>query len=144
MSSCLRGWGLSCGLQRYQQYDDERNFVCLCHRQDIAFVWRSFGCWRREFITSLEAKNSGKHASLLPLKMISISSSVVTTVMTIATLDYYFLLYKQKKVLVSCKFSISGFRGIYTFWDVLNTIWLFLENVCLSVCVPVTKILWQV
>ena len=53
---------------------------------------------------------------------------------------YYFLLYKQKKVLVSCKFSISGFGWIDTFWDVLNTIGLFLENVCLSV----TKILWQV
>ena len=50
---------------------------------------------------------------------------------------FYFLLYKKEKVLVSCKFSISGFRWIYTFWDVLNTIWLFLENVCLSVCLCV-------
>ena len=51
--------------------------------------------------------------------------------------SYYFLLYKKKKVLVSCKFSISCFWWIYTFWDVLNTCWLFLENVCLSVCVSV-------
>ena len=50
---------------------------------------------------------------------------------------FYFLLYKKKKVLVSCKFSISGFRWIYTFWHVLNTIWLFLENVCLSMCLCV-------
>ena len=50
---------------------------------------------------------------------------------------FYFLLYKKKKVLVSCKFSFSGFRWIYTFWDVLNTIWLFLENVCLCVSVYV-------
>ena len=42
---------------------------------------------------------------------------------------FYFLLYK-KKVLISCKFLISGFWWICTFWDVLNTIWLFLENVC--------------
>ena len=33
----------------------------------------------------------------------------------------------------SWKFSTSGFRWIYMFWDVLNTIWPFLENVCLSV-----------
>ena len=55
---------------------------------------------------------------------------------------FYFILYKQNKKLVSCKFSTSGFCWICTFWDVLNTIWLFLENVCLCVCV--TKILWQV
>ena len=34
----------------------------------------------------------------------------------------------------SWKFSTSGFWWIYMFWDVLNTIWPFLENVCLSVC----------
>ena len=33
----------------------------------------------------------------------------------------------------SQKFSTSGFWWIYIFWDVLNTIWPFLENVCLYV-----------
>ena len=45
-----------------------------------------------------------------------------------------FLLYKLKKVLVRRKFLISGFWSIYTFWDVLQTIWLFLKNVSLSFC----------
>ena len=59
----------------------------------------------------------------------------------IYSVGFYFLLYKKKKVLVSSKFSISSFWWIYTFWDALITIWLFLENVCLSVrlsvCLPV-------
>ena len=38
--------------------------------------------------------------------------------------------------MVSWKFSISGFWWIYAFWDVLNTIWLFLENVYLFVWCP--------
>ena len=49
-----------------------------------------------------------------------------------------FLLYMYKrKTLESQKFSISGFWWIYTFWDVLNTIGLFLANVCalLKFCV---------
>ena len=45
-----------------------------------------------------------------------------------------FLLYHQKKVLDSWKFSTSGFWWIYMIWDALNTIWPLLENVCLSVC----------
>ena len=40
----------------------------------------------------------------------------------------------KKKVLDLRKFSTSGFRWIYMFWNVLNTIWPFLENVCLCVC----------
>ena len=42
----------------------------------------------------------------------------------------------KKKVLGSRKFSTSGFRWIYMFWDVLNKIWPFLESVCLSVSTP--------
>ena len=38
----------------------------------------------------------------------------------------------------SQKFSASVFRWIYMLWDVLNAIWPFLENVCLSFC----TILW--
>ena len=40
----------------------------------------------------------------------------------------------KKKVFYSQKFSTSGFRWIYIFWDVLKTIIPFLENVCLSIC----------
>ena len=47
----------------------------------------------------------------------------------------------KKKVLDSRKFSTSGFRWIYMFRDVLNTIWPYSENVCLSICM-VSKILW--
>ena len=66
---------------------------------------------------------------------------VIVTHQTCLTLQcYYFLLYKKKKVLVSCKFLISGFWWFYTFWDVLSTIWLFLKNVCLCVCVSVCRI----
>ena len=46
----------------------------------------------------------------------------------------FFYIYK-KKILDSGKFSTSGFWWFYMFWNVLNTIWLFRENVCLSVCV---------
>ena len=45
----------------------------------------------------------------------------------------FFYIHKMK-ILDSRKFSKSGFRRIYMFWDVLDTIWPFLENVCLSVC----------
>ena len=47
-------------------------------------------------------------------------------------LTFFYILYK-KKVLESWKFSISGFYRIFTFWDALNTISLFLQNVCLCV-----------
>ena len=40
----------------------------------------------------------------------------------------------KKKVLDSRNFSTSGFRWIYMFWNILNTIWLFLKNVCPCVC----------
>ena len=53
----------------------------------------------------------------------------------------FFYMHK-KKVLDSRKFSTSGFRWIWMFWSVLNTIWPFLENVCLSVYMHVSKILW--
>ena len=39
----------------------------------------------------------------------------------------------KKKVFYSRKFSTSGFRWLCMFWDVLNTIWRFFENVCPSV-----------
>ena len=48
--------------------------------------------------------------------------------LTVLTFIYAY----TKKVLNSRKFSTSGFRLIYMFWDVLNEIWPFLENVCLS------------
>ena len=38
-----------------------------------------------------------------------------------------------KKIMDSRKFSTSGFRCIYIFWDVLKTSWPFLENICLYV-----------
>ena len=47
---------------------------------------------------------------------------------------YTFFYIHEKKVLESWKFSTSGFRWIYMFWDVLNKIWRILENICLSVC----------
>ena len=40
---------------------------------------------------------------------------------------FYFFLYKKKNVLISYKFSISGFWWIYMFWHVPNTISLFLD-----------------
>ena len=43
----------------------------------------------------------------------------------------FFYIHK-KKILDSRKFSTSGFRCIHMFWDVLNSISPFLENVCLS------------
>ena len=46
---------------------------------------------------------------------------------------FTFFYIHKKKVLDSRKFSTDGFRWIDMFWDVLNTIWPFLENVCLSV-----------
>ena len=45
---------------------------------------------------------------------------------------FTFFCIHKKKVLDSRKFSASGFRWIDIFWDVLNTIWPFLENVCLD------------
>ena len=46
---------------------------------------------------------------------------------------FYFLLCKKKKIIVSRKFLPTSFWWIFKFWDFLNTIWLFLENVCLWV-----------
>ena len=43
----------------------------------------------------------------------------------------------KKKLLDSRKFSKSGFRWIHMLWDVLLTIWTFLENFCLSICLSV-------
>ena len=45
----------------------------------------------------------------------------------------FFYIY-MKKILDSWTFLTSGFWWINMFWDVQNTIWLFLENACLSVC----------
>ena len=47
--------------------------------------------------------------------------------------SFFTFFHIHKKVLDSWKFSTPGFRWIHMFWDVLNTIWPFLENVCLSV-----------
>ena len=49
---------------------------------------------------------------------------------------FTFFYVNKKKVLDSRKFSVLGFRWIYMFWDVLNMIWPYLENVCLSVYTP--------
>ena len=46
-------------------------------------------------------------------------------------------IYIRRKYWIRESFLTSGFRCIYMFWDVLNTIWLFLENVCLSVIINV-------
>ena len=51
-----------------------------------------------------------------------------------STLFFTFFYIHEKKELDLRKFSTYGFRWIYTFWDVLNTIWSFSENVCLYVC----------
>ena len=52
----------------------------------------------------------------------------------------------RKKALDSPKISIFGFWCLFMFWDVQNTIWLFFENLCLSVYLSaymyVSKILW--
>ena len=49
----------------------------------------------------------------------------------------------KKKELDWLKLSTSGFRWICMFWDILNTIWPFLNvSVCRSVCMYVSKILW--
>ena len=53
---------------------------------------------------------------------------------------FYFITFfyiHKKRVLDSRKFSTCSFRWIYMFWDVLNTIWPFLENVCPFVCLSV-------
>ena len=47
---------------------------------------------------------------------------------------FIFFHIRKKKALDSRKFSTSGFRRIYMLWDIFNTIWPFLENVCLCVC----------
>ena len=47
---------------------------------------------------------------------------------------FTFFYVHQKKVLDLWKFSTSSFLWIYMFWDVLNAIWLFLENNCLYLC----------
>ena len=60
----------------------------------------------------------------LPLKLIIIITNKAYRL-------FSFLLYTEE--LDSRKFLNSGFRWIYMFWDVLNTIWPFLENVCLYV-----------
>ena len=46
----------------------------------------------------------------------------------------FFHILDMKKVSESWKFLTSSIWWIYTFWDVLNTISLFLQNVCLSTC----------
>ena len=49
------------------------------------------------------------------------------------SLLFTFCYIHKKKVLDSRIFSTSGFRWIYMFWDVLKTIWPFLEYICLFV-----------
>ena len=57
------------------------------------------------------------------------------------TIFSFFYMHK-KKVFDSLKFAISDVRWICMFWYVLNTIWPFLENVCLSAYMHVSKILY--
>ena len=45
------------------------------------------------------------------------------------TITFFYV--HKKKLLDSRNVSISDFPWIYMFWDVLNKIWQFLENVCL-------------
>ena len=66
---------------------------------------------------------------LLP-KIISIFS------FKICLFTFFYIPYKKK--VLDREISTSGFRRIYMFWDVLNTISLFIQNVCLCV----TQILW--
>ena len=42
-------------------------------------------------------------------------------------------IYIRRKYLIRENFLTSAFRWIYMFWDVLNTVWPFLENDCLWV-----------
>ena len=55
---------------------------------------------------------------------------------------YTFFYIHKKKVLDSRKFPTFGFSWIYMFWDVLNTIWPFLENISLYVCTS-SKFCWR-
>ena len=57
---------------------------------------------------------------------------------------FTFFYIHKKKVLDVRKFSTSGFRWIYMFRDVLNTIWSLPENVCLSAYVCIQKFLGTV
>ena len=88
----------------------------LVHSDLVLFLnLKNWLCWRRLFSDS--EINNATNAYFKKLQE-----------------SYYFLLYKWKKALVSWKFSISSFWWIYTFKDVLNPIWHFLENVGLSTC----------
>ena len=60
---------------------------------------------------------------------------VVCIIVIITSKGFFFTFFNihKKIVLDSRKFSASGFRWIYLFWDVLNKDWPFLKNVCLSV-----------
>ena len=44
----------------------------------------------------------------------------------------FFCILCKEKVFEFWKFSIFGFKRIYMFWNVLQTISLFLQNICLS------------
>ena len=59
---------------------------------------------------------------------------VLKTVHIMQQQFFTFFYIHKKKIFNSQKFSATDFRWIYMFWDVLNTLWPFLENVCMYVC----------
>ena len=69
----------------------------------------------------------------ITLSFLHFSTRSMILFFSLLILISFFYIHK-KKVLDSRKFLTSGFRLIYTFWDVLNTVWPFLEIVCPSVC----------
>ena len=67
------------------------------------------------------------------LLFVTLLNTIIMVFFLWLTIFIFFYIHK-KKVLDSRKFPTCGFRCIYTFWGILNTIWPLLQNACLSVC----------
>ena len=112
------------------------HFFCKQITQQQTLIYRIIfhNFWSAHISATIWENNSKLSTQNIYYKKVSEFNFSVYVLSKCSTLlfIFYFLLHK---VLVLCKFSTSGFWWIYTFWNVMNTIWLFLENFCLSVCV---------
>ena len=98
--------------------------------------WDSATSFLGRALKGLIARKNDKNWIVnIPLE--SFLHKILTVFFLLSSTDAYcriftFFYAHKKKVLDSRKFSTSSLRWIDMLWNVLNTIWPFLENVCLA------------
>ena len=109
-------------------------------KKKMSILWKK---WKKKNDPKLNSSYCIQEYACIVLLYSSEYTLTIVWIPSINKVTVFTFFYTHKnKVLDSRKFSKSSFRWIYMLWDVLNTIWSFLENVCLSVGLSVCTILW--